>query len=112
MHTAGLGRISSIDPVGSGPENWRERSRTIENKLSDALHARLRERFVDRRGAFLVQLHEKTKIPVTVGKDDAVSTAGELLGYLHGLKFKPDTTNKAEFRNLAVTAARRGLSNN
>ena len=92
------------------PENWRERSRTIEDRLSDALHARLRERFVDRKGAFLVQIKNKTKLPVTVGEDGVVSAAGEILGYLHGLKFKPDKTNKAEFRNLAVSAARRGLS--
>src|SRR5207302_1605654 len=34
---------------------WQERARAIEDRLSDALHDRLTQRFVDRRGAFLVR---------------------------------------------------------
>src|SRR6185312_3584468 len=34
---------------------WQERARTIEDRLSDALHDRITQRFVDRRSAFLVR---------------------------------------------------------
>ena len=36
------------------PAHWQDRARTIEDKLSDALHDRLTQRFVDRRAALLV----------------------------------------------------------
>ena len=34
---------------------WQERARAIEDQLSDALHDRITQRFVDRRSAFLVK---------------------------------------------------------
>jgi len=42
------------------PEHWQGIARDIENKLSDALHERLTERFVDRRTSVLMRrLREK-----------------------------------------------------
>src|SRR5262249_53761651 len=38
-----------------GAADWQERARTIEDRLSDALHDRITQRFVDRRSAFLVR---------------------------------------------------------
>src|SRR5258705_8711060 len=35
--------------------HWQERARAIEDKLSDVLHQRLTQRFVDRRAALLVR---------------------------------------------------------
>src|SRR5262249_20222647 len=35
------------------PEHWQEVTRAVEDKLSDALHERLTERFVDRRTSVL-----------------------------------------------------------
>ena len=35
--------------------DWQERARGIEDRLSDALHDRITQRFVDRRSAFLVR---------------------------------------------------------
>ena len=37
------------------PEKWAERTRALEEKLSDALHQRLTQRFVDRRTAVLMR---------------------------------------------------------
>src|SRR6266700_721263 len=37
------------------PEHWQETTREVENKLSDALHERLTERFVDRRTSVLMR---------------------------------------------------------
>ena len=35
------------------PENWQDLARSIEDRLSDELHNRLTQRFVDRRAAHL-----------------------------------------------------------
>src|SRR6185312_1822892 len=37
------------------PEHWQEVTRAVEDKLSDALHERLTERFVDRRTSVLMR---------------------------------------------------------
>lgn len=37
------------------PEHWQERTRDIEDRLSDALHERLTKRFVDRRTSVLMK---------------------------------------------------------
>lgn len=37
------------------PTHWQERSRAIEDKLSDALHTRLTQRFIDRRTSILMR---------------------------------------------------------
>src|SRR3569833_3902179 len=37
------------------PEHWQAVARSVEDKLSDALHARLTERFVDRRPSVLMR---------------------------------------------------------
>ena len=40
------------------PEHWQERTRAIEDSLSDALHEQLTQRFVDRRTSALMQRPE------------------------------------------------------
>ena len=43
------------------PDHWQGITREVENKLSDALHERLTERFVDRRTSVLMRrLRENT----------------------------------------------------
>jgi ATP-dependent RNA helicase SUPV3L1/SUV3 len=45
------------------PEHWQARARDVEDKLSDALHERLTERFVDRRTSVLMRrLRENTML--------------------------------------------------
>ena len=41
--------------------HWQERARAIEDRLSDALHDRITQRFVDRRSAFLVRRLESSR---------------------------------------------------
>ncbi len=71
--------------------HWRERTRAVEDRLSDALHARLTQRFVDRRTSVLMQrLKQKEELVATVDKDGGVSVEGEHVGRLEGLRFQPD----------------------
>src|SRR5271154_2563331 len=51
------------------PEHWQGITREVENKLSDALHERLTERFVDRRTSVLMRrLRENSVLNTEIGK--------------------------------------------
>ncbi len=72
-------------------KHWRERTRAVEDRLSDALHARLTQRFVDRRTSVLMQrLKQKEELVATVDKDGGVTVEGEHVGRIEGLRFQPD----------------------
>ena len=88
--------------------HWQERARAIEDRLSDALHERLTQRFVDRRTAILLQkLTDKDALTASVGGDGEVLVEGHYLGRLTGLSFAPDATAAgAEGRALRAAASR------
>ena len=52
--------------------HWQERARAIEDRLSDALHERLMQRFVDRRAAALSRLRGRDDIAAQGGSDGGV----------------------------------------
>ena len=66
---------------------WQGRARAIEDRLSDALHERLTQRFVDRRTALLNRARDKPSRGATVDADGTVRVAGETVGRLEGLRF-------------------------
>src|SRR5262249_42126241 len=71
--------------------SWQERARTIEDALSDALHDRLTQRFVDRRGAFLArQLAGSGELLAAVRGSGEVLVEGHYVGRLEGFRFQPD----------------------
>ena len=90
------------------PDHWQERTRQIEDVLSDALHDRLAQRFVDRRSAIL---SKNLAIDLTgvVDGDGDVAVAGHHLGRLDGFIFRPDRAHLAEDTKVLVRAARRTL---
>ncbi len=72
------------------PKQWQERARSIEDRLSDALHARLTQRFVDRRAAMLSRsLDDGPNLTAEIADDGTVAVAGEPVGRLDGLAFRP-----------------------
>jgi ATP-dependent RNA helicase SUPV3L1/SUV3 len=74
---------------------WRARTREIEDRLSDALHERLMQRFVDRRtSALLKSLNAQEDLPAEVSDDGRVSVGGHDVGHLAGLVFTPDKTDQ------------------
>jgi ATP-dependent RNA helicase SUPV3L1/SUV3 len=74
---------------------WQDRARSIEDRLSDALHDRITQRFVDQRSTFLVrQLACDGELPFEVSKQ-AKSTCGTYVGRLNGLRFGPDARDGA-----------------
>ncbi len=89
---------------------WQERARAIEDKLSDALHDRITQRFVDRRSAFLVrQLASAQELLASVSRDGEVKVEGHPVGRLKGFRFVPDAAADSEAARTLLTAAHRVL---
>src|SRR6476619_1940733 len=96
-----------LDPV-----KWAERTREVEARLSDALHERLTQRFVDRRTAVLVRdigAHGADALPVTVAADGEVSVGPEPIGHLTGFEFRVDPSARFADKRLLLAAAERRL---
>ena len=91
------------------PEHWQGVARAVEDKLSDALHERLAERFVDRRTSVLMRrLRENTTLETEIGKSGEVTVEGHVIGRLDGFMFAPDASaagSEAKTLNTAGSAA-------
>jgi ATP-dependent RNA helicase SUPV3L1/SUV3 len=87
--------------------HWQERTRAIEDKLSDALHAGLTQRFVDRRSAFLVRrLKSASELEAVLAADGDVLVEGHVIGRLNGLRFLADTSPGERHRAMRAAANR------
>ncbi|HWW65423.1 MAG TPA: helicase-related protein [Sphingomonadaceae bacterium] len=93
------------------PVKWAERTRALEEKLSDALHQRLTQRFVDRRTAVLMRdlgARGADQLPVTIEEDGVVAVDGEPIGRLEGFRFRADHLERhADMKRLMAAAERR-----
>ncbi len=90
---------------------WQERTRAIEDRLSDALHERLAQRFVDRRTAVLARrLRENSSLEAEIDKNGDVSVEGEHVGRLEGLRFTPDPTADGQHRKAVAAAGNKALA--
>ncbi len=90
---------------------WAERTRALEDRLSDALHTALTQRFVDRRTAVLLKdLKAKgNDALVAIEADGAVAVDGEVIGRLDGFRFTADAAARAGEQRLLLAAAERHL---
>ena len=89
---------------------WQGRAREIEDKLSDALHERLTQRFVDRRTATLVsRLRAGGALLAAVKPDGEVVVEGEAAGRLEGFHFRLDSAVSGPDAKPLLTAVRRVL---
>jgi ATP-dependent RNA helicase SUPV3L1/SUV3 len=90
--------------------HWQERALAIEDRLSDALHDRLTQRFVDRRAASLVRyLAEARDLLASVSAAGEVLVEGHYLGRMKGFRFVADTTADGESARALLAAANRVL---
>jgi len=87
------------------------RARAAEAKLSDALHQRLTERFVNRRTAVLMRGLGKDAglLRVTLDAEGRVLVEDHPIGHLEGFRFVVDATAGHEDRRLMLAAAERHL---
>ena len=93
------------------PGHWAERTRAVEDRLSDALHERLMQRFVDRRTTVLMRdLGGKAAaLGAEVDADGTVAVAGEEIGRLDGFRFTVDPAARHGEKRLLLAAAERHL---
>ena len=96
------------DPVAMA-----ERTMAVEEKLSDALHERLTQRFVDRRTAVLMRdLGRKGagEFPVEIDAEGEVSVGTYAIGKLTGFSFEVDPSARHADRKMLLATAERRLA--
>jgi ATP-dependent RNA helicase SUPV3L1/SUV3 len=93
------------------PEHWQGITREVENKLSDALHERLTERFVDRRTSVLMRrLRENSVLNTEIGKTGEVIVEGHVIGRLDGFTFAPDAAEAGSDAKALQATAQKALA--
>jgi len=92
------------------PEHWQGMTRGVEDRLSDALHERLTERFVDRRtSALMRRLRENATLEPDFNKTGDVVVEGHLIGRLDGFVFVPDASSGGSEAKALQNAAQKAL---
>lgn len=92
-------------------EEMAARARSAEARLSDALHQRLTERFVNRRTALLMKIMGKDAglMKVELAENGQVTVEGQTIGQLDGFRFVVDKDATSEDRKLMLAAAEKHL---
>ncbi|WP_299817134.1 helicase-related protein [uncultured Jannaschia sp.] len=87
--------------------HWRGATRAVEDRLSDALHQALTNRFVDRRTSVLLRrLKMKEGLLADINDKGEVIVEGETLGHLEGFRFRQTgTASPDEARTVRQAAA-------
>ena len=93
------------------PEHWQGVARGVEDRLSDALHERLTERFVDRRTSVLMRrLRENAMLEPDFNKTGEVEVEGHVIGRLDGFVFVPDASSGGSEAKALQNAAQKALA--
>jgi ATP-dependent RNA helicase SUPV3L1/SUV3 len=91
--------------------HWRGETRAVEDRLSDALHERLTQRFVDRRTSVLLRrLKQKEALLAEVSDTGDVTVEGEFVGRLEGFRFRQDAQATGEEAKTLAKAAMQALA--
>lgn len=89
---------------------WRERTRAVEDRLSDALHQKLAQRFVDRRTSVLVKgMKAQVELFTKIDEDGVVEVEGQQVGKMDGLRFEPITGAGKFADRVLISAAEKAL---
>ncbi len=93
------------------PSHWQNVTRALEDKVSDALHERLMQRFVDRRTSVLMRrLKENAMLETEVKPTGEVLVEGQHIGRLEGFRFAPDASADTQEAKTLRAAAAKALS--
>jgi ATP-dependent RNA helicase SUPV3L1/SUV3 len=97
-------RVGWLDDAG----HWQERTRAVEDRLSDALHDRLTQRFIDRRTQALLKSLQAGGPIADIDPDGAITVESERVGRIVGLELRLETVaGDAELERRALVAAAR-----
>jgi len=92
------------------PEHWQGVTRGIEDRLSDALHERLTDRFVDRRTSVLMRrLRENATLDPQFNQSGEVVVEGHVIGRLDGFAFVADAASGGSEAKALQNAAQKAL---
>jgi ATP-dependent RNA helicase SUPV3L1/SUV3 len=92
------------------PDHWQGKTREIEDKLSDALHEQLTQRFVDKRTSVLMKsMRDKDSLFAEIEKDGRVVVEKHYVGKLEGFSFTPDAAAAGVHGKAARNAAAKVL---
>jgi len=90
---------------------WQGKTREIEDTLSDALHEKLTQRFVDRRTSILLKkLRDEAPLLAGVTEDGEVIVEGQFVGRLLGFEFVVDPRARGADAKRMRGAAERALA--
>jgi ATP-dependent RNA helicase SUPV3L1/SUV3 len=90
--------------------HWQDQTRAIEDRLSDALHETLTQRFIDRRtGVLMRSLRDEDFFSLKLHDSGAVSISGEFIGQLDGFRFAADEKAEGIHGRTLRAAALKGL---
>jgi len=97
------------------PAHWQGRTRDVEDRLSDALHERLTQRFVDERTSALMRgMRDKTELSAEIGEDGALEvenhSVGRLLGFRFQIEGQADGVHARALRGAAAQVLSRELA--
>ena len=94
------------------PAHWAGRTREVEERLSDALHAALTQRFVDKRTTALIRRigADAGMLPVLVGPGGEVTVEDHPIGRLDGFRFTVAADARASDKRLLLAAAEKRLT--
>ncbi|TCV70114.1 ATP-dependent RNA helicase SUPV3L1/SUV3 [Neorhizobium sp. R1-B] len=93
------------------PTHWQEKTREIEDRLSDALHERLTKRFVDRRTSVLMKrLRENAMLEAEISVNGDVFVEGHHVGQLAGFRFTPVAGAEGPDARAVQAAAQKALA--
>ena len=90
--------------------HWQAITRAVEDRLSDALHEKLTQRFIDRRTSVLMKhLRDDEFTSLALDEAGGVSIGGEAIGRLDGFRFVPDPRAVGIHGRTLRAAALKGL---
>ena len=91
--------------------HWRDATRAVEDRLSDALHIALTQRFVDRRTSILMRrLKQKESLVADVNKDGEVTVEEQFVGRLEGFRFQQDVSGSPDEAKTLRSASLQALT--
>ena len=92
-------------------DHWRDATRAVEDRLSDALHIALTQRFVDRRTSILMRrLKQKESLVADVNKDGEVTVEEQFVGRLEGFRFQQDVSGSPDEAKTLRSASLQALT--
>ncbi|MCS6622912.1 helicase-related protein [Roseibacterium beibuensis] len=115
--SARLSGVRTLSYIANRPDwldqaqGWRDRTKALEERLSDVLHERLTARFVDRRTTALMRaLNVREDAIADVDAEGAVVVEGHAVGRLSGVDFQIDKGSSALEDRALRHAARQAVT--